>query len=181
MSILQKIEKSYSNLIESIKLCQNKEQKMIMIGSLAVDIGNRCISALAKIFGLSRITIRKAIKLFKKELPYKLEIETRGRKLLIAKYPNLKQDIEKIIEDSLSIDPHFKSEKQYVKMTIKEIKTRLIETGKYNDKSFSNSYLNDLVNQMGYGLKKVQKTKPLKKIEETNIIFENVHKKKKKL
>lgn len=178
MSILQKIEKSYSNLIESIKLCQNKEQKMIMIGSLAVDIGNRCISALAKIFGLSRITIRKAIKLFKKELPYKLEIETRGRKLLIAKYPNLKQDIEKIIEDSLSIDPHFKSEKQYVKMTIKEIKTRLIETGKYNDKSFSNSYLNDLVNQMGYGLKKVQKTKPLKKIEETNIIFENVHKKK---
>lgn len=178
MSILQKIEKSYSNLIESIKLCQNKEQKMIMIGSLAVDIGNRCISALAKIFGLSRITIRKAIKLFKKELPYKLEIETRGRKLLIAKYPNLKQDIEKIIEDSLSIDPHFKSEKQYVKMTIKEIKIRLIETGKYNDKSFSNSYLNDLVNQMGYGLKKVQKTKPLKKIEETNIIFENVHKKK---
>lgn len=178
MSILQKIEKSYSNLIESIKLCQNKEQKMIMIGSLAVDIGNRCISALAKIFGLSRITIRKAIKLFKKELPYKLEIETRGRKLLIAKYPNLKQDIEKIIEDSLSIDPHFKSEKQYVKMTIKEIKTRLIETGKYNDKSFSNSYLNDLVNQMGYGLKKVQKTKPLKKIEETNIIFENVYKKK---
>lgn len=69
MSILQKIEKSYSNLIESIKLCQNKEQKMIMIGSLAVDIGNRCISTLAKIFGLSRITIRKAIKLFKKELP----------------------------------------------------------------------------------------------------------------
>ena len=63
MSILQIIKKSYKNLIKVIKNCSNKEQKMKMIGSLAVDIGKRCISALSKIFGLSRITIRKAIKI----------------------------------------------------------------------------------------------------------------------
>ena len=50
MSILQKIEKCYGNLIESIKLCLDKEQKMLMIGSLAIDIGKRCISPLSKIF-----------------------------------------------------------------------------------------------------------------------------------
>lgn len=178
MSILQKIENGYSNLIESIKKCQSKKQKLLMIGSLAVDIGGRCISEFSRIFNLSRITIRKAIRLFKNEIDYKPKIETRGRKLLIEKYPNLKQDIENIIKDSLSIDPHFKSEKQYVKMTIKEIKQRLTETGNYDDKSFSNSYLNNLVNQMGYNLKKVKKTKPLKKIKETDLIFDNVHKKK---
>ncbi len=178
MSILQKIENCYKNLIESIKKCQNKEQKLIMIGSLASDIGNRCISALSIIFNLSRITIRKAIRLFKNEIDYKLKIETRGRKSLIVKYPELKQDIENIIKDSLSVDPHFKSEKQYVKMTIKEIKRQLIKTGKYDNNSFSESYLNNLVNDMGYGLKKVQKTKPLKKIKETDLIFDNVHKKK---
>ena len=53
-----------------------------MIGSLAVDIGGRCISALSKIFGISRITIRKAIKLFKKEIVYYPTTETRGRKNL---------------------------------------------------------------------------------------------------
>lgn len=180
MSILQKIEKCYGNLIESIKLCQDKEQKMIMIGSLAIDIGKRCISALSKIFNLSRKTIRKAIQIFKKEIKYKVELETRGRKKLVEKYPELKKDIRKIIEDHLSVDPRFKSEKQYVKLSIKEIKNQLVETGKYENSSFSNSYLNNLVNEMGYGLKKVQKTKPLKKIEETDLIFENVHEKKEK-
>ena len=66
MIISEKIKKCYGNLIESIKKCNDKEQKLFMIGSLAVDIGGRCISALSKIFGISRITIRKAIKLFKK-------------------------------------------------------------------------------------------------------------------
>jgi len=63
-------------------------------------------------------------------------------------------------------------------MSIQEIKKRLIKTGKYSNKSFSNSSLNNIVNQMGYKLKKVQKIKPLKKIEETDAIFENVQKKK---
>lgn len=54
----------------------------------------------------------------------------------------------------------------------------MIETGKYTENSFSNSYLSDLINKLGYGLKKVQKVKPLKKIEKTDDIFDNVHKKK---
>lgn len=128
MSILQKIEKCYGNLIESIKLCLDKEQKMIMIGSLAIDIGKRCISALSKIFHLSRKTIRKAICLFKKEVKYKPDIETR----------------------------------------------------KYTENSFKKSAIANLLNKMGYNLKKVKKTKPLKKIEETDLIFENVQNKKEK-
>ena len=178
MSILQIIKKSYKNLIKVIKNCSNKEQKMKMIGSLAVDIGKRCISALSKIFGLSRITIRKAIKIFENKVFYKKEIETRGRKKLIEKYSSLKEDITKVIENYLSTDPRFKTEKQYVNMTVKEIKKQLIETGKCQENSFSNSSLNNILNSMDYGLKKVQKTKPLKKIEETDAIFDNVNKKK---
>lgn len=82
MIIAEKIKKCYSNLIESIKKCNDKEQKLFMIGSLAVDIGGRCISALSKIFGISRVTIRKAIKLFKKEIVYYPTTETRGKKNL---------------------------------------------------------------------------------------------------
>ena len=178
MSILQKIEKSYKNLIKTIKNTSNKEQKMKMIGSLASDIGKRCISALSKIFGLSRFTIRKAIKIFKGIITYKPKVETRGRKSLTTKYPELQEDIKKIIENNSSVDPHFKSETQYVRLSIKEIKKQLIETGKYEEDSFSDSSLNNLVNKMGYNLKKVQKTKPLKKIKETDDIFTNVHKKK---
>jgi transposase len=151
---------------------------MIMIGSLVTDIGGHCISAVSKIFNISRATVRKAVLIFNNKINYKLNIETRGRKRLTEIMPELKQDIKKIIEDNLSIDPRFKSETQYVRLTVKEIKKQLIKTGKYTNGSFSNSSLNNLLNDMGYSLKKVQKTKPLKKIKETNKIFENVHKKK---
>lgn len=157
---------------------KNRITKMKLIGSLALDIGERCISAIAKTINCSRKFVRKSITFVKCGCKEQLKLEFRGRKRLTEKYPDLKEDIKKIIEDSLSTDPQFKSEKQYVNMTIAEIKNRLIKIGKYNDNSFSNSSLNNLVNNMGYHLKKVQKTKPLKKIEETNAIFENVHKKK---
>lgn len=175
MSILQKLENGYSNLI---KKCENKEQKLLMIGSLAMDIGEGCISSLAKVFCLSRQTIRKAIKLSIGQISYKPILETRGRKKLTEKFPEIKQDIKNIISTYLSIKPELKDETLYVKLSIKEIKSKLIKTGKYDDSSFSNSYLNNLVNEMGYNLKKVKKTKPLKKIEETDDIFDNVHRKK---
>ena len=178
MSISEKLENGYKNLIENIRKENNKRTKMKLIGSLVLDIGGRCISAISKVIGCSRKFIRKCVEFVKNSCNEQLTFEFRGRKKVTQIYPELQNDIEKIIEDSLSIDPKFKSEKQYVRMTVKEIKKRLIETGKYQEKSFSNSTLNNIINDMGYNLKKVKKTEPLKKIEETDAIFQNVHKKK---
>ncbi len=36
--------------------------------------------------------------------------------------------------------------------------------------------LNDIVNRLGYKLRRAQKTKPIKKIKEVDAIFDNVHK-----
>ncbi len=174
--ILKNIEKIYSNRIKEIKNLKNIEKRKA-IGSLACDIGPRCKNALSKIFRTSWAYINKCYYEYLGLVP-PLEKETRGRKKLITIYPYLKEDINKIIQDKLSVDPHFRSEKQYVKLTIKEIKKQLINTGKYNESSFNNSSLNNIINEMGYNLKKVRKTKPLKKIEETDDIFENVHKRK---
>lgn len=178
MSISEKLENGYKNQIEMIKNEKNRIIRMKLIGSLTLDIGGRCISAIAKAVKCSRKFVRKSVAFVRDEYTEQLKLEFRGRKRLTEKYPDLKKDIETVIEDSLSTDPKFKSEEQYVNMTIIEIKKQLIKTGKYNDKSFHNSSLNNLVNKMGYHLKKVKKTKPLKKIEQTNDIFENVHKKK---
>ena len=164
------------NQIEMIKNEKNKKSKMKQVGALVLDLGKRSINAVSKVCNCSWRYVKKC---YNFTLGINTNVkETRGRKLLIEKYPDLVQDIEKIIEDSLSIDPHFRSEKQYVKLTVKEIKKRLIETEKYTEDSFSNSYLSDLINKLGYGLKKVKKVKPLKKIEKTDDIFFNVHKKK---
>lgn len=178
MIIQERIEKWYKNQIENIKNEKNREAKIKQIGALVCDLGSRSINAVAKAIGSCWRYVKKCYLLVKEKLPIKTNKHKCGRKTLIEIYPELKEDIQKIIEDNLSVDPRFKSEKQYVKLSIREIKKQLIETGKYEEKSFANSSLNHLVNGMGYGLKKVQKIKPLKKIEETDLIFENVHKKK---
>lgn len=177
MSISQKIEKEHKNQIENIKNEKNKESKMRQIGVLVLDLDGRCINAVAKSCNCCWRYVKKCYLVLKGDLQISTNNKC-GRKKLTLLYPELENDITKIIEDSLSIDPKFKSEKQYVKLSIAEIKRQLIKTGKYEESSFSNSYLNNLVNQMGYNLKKVQKTKPLKKIDETDAIFENVHQKK---
>lgn len=108
------------NQIKMIKNEKNKQSKMKQIGALVLDLGKRSINAVSKVCNCSWRYVKKCYNFI-------LGIntvtkETRGRKLLIEKYPDLTQNIEKIIEDNLSIDPHFRSEKQYVKLTAKEIK-----------------------------------------------------------
>ena len=178
MSISEKLEKMYKNQINNIKNEKNKISKKKMIGSLVLDIGGRCISAIAKALECSRKYVKKCYNFVKNGCMEQIKLEFRGRKRLTEIYPYLEDDIIKIMQNSLSTDPKFKTEKQYVNMTVKEIKKQLIETGRYQENSFSNSSLNNIINEMGYGLKKVKKTKPLKKIEETDAIFDNVHKKK---
>lgn len=178
MIIAEKIEKGYKNQIKTIKNEKNRITKMKMIGSLAMDIGDGCISAVSRELSCSRQFVKECFDFVENGCEKQLSLEFRGRKRLVHKYPTLKKDIEKIVENHLSTDPRFKKEEQYVNLSIKTIKEKLIETGKYHKSSFSESSLNNIVNQMGYCLKKVKKTKPLKKIEQTDSIFENVHKKK---
>ena len=178
MSISEKLEKMYKNQLKNIKNEKNRIVKKKMIGNLMLDVGGRCISAIAKTLGCSRKYVKKCYDFVKEGCIEQTKFEFRGRKRITVIYPNLENDITKIIENSLSIDPKFKTEKQYVNMTVKKIKNKLIETKKYEEKSFCNNTLNNILNEMGYGLKKVKKTKPLKKISETDAIFDNIHKKK---
>ena len=47
MSISQKIEKYFKNQIKMIKTEKNPLTKKKMVGALVLDVGGRCISALA--------------------------------------------------------------------------------------------------------------------------------------
>lgn len=177
MSISQKIEMEHRNQIENIKKEKNRESKMKQIGTLIMDLGVKSINAVANACECCWRYAKKSY-YFTLGLIKKNKIETRGRKSLLKKYPELKDDIKRILETQLSTDPKFKSEKRYVRLTVKEIKLELIKTGKYQENSFNNSSLNNIINKIGYNLKKVKKTKPLKKIPETDTIFDNVHNKK---
>lgn len=97
-----------------------------------------------------------------------------GRKKKESVYPTLISDIEAIIVEHTQIDPSFKTEICYIRVTAQYIFNFLILKKGFLDTNFCQRTLNNILNRTGYTLRKVLKTKPLKKIEETDAIFENV-------
>lgn len=91
-------------------------------------------------------------------------------------HPTLKSDIKKIIKEDTQVDPKLKTERCYVRVTAKHIRKELVLKKGYQIKDFCQQTINNVLNRMGYSLKKVLKTKPFKKIPETDAIFENVAK-----
>lgn len=180
MSISEKLEKNHKNQIENIKNEKNHKSKIKQIGALVLDVGGRCINAISKALGHSRAFISKCRDIVKNNLEIVSNKDKSGRKSITIKYPNLKNDIDSIVDKYSSTDPKFKSEKRYVRLTIKEIRNELITNYGYPNNFISKTTLGELLNKMGYNLKKVQKSKPLKKIEETDKIFENVNERKQK-
>lgn len=178
MSIAEKLEKFYKNQIENIKNEKNRESKVRQIGALVLDVGGRCISAIANATGCCRSFVKKCYLIVKNNLEIKSNKNQCGRNKITEKYPELKNDIEKVIEGKLYTAPHFENEQLFCSLTIDEVMQQLLNLGKYNAKFISRSSLGELLNKMGYSLKKVKRNKPLKKIKETDAIFENVKLKK---
>ncbi|MEA3497269.1 MAG: ISAzo13 family transposase, partial [Bacteroidota bacterium] len=91
------------------------------------------------------------------------------------KIPGITQDIQAIVEPHCQVDPQFKNAIIYTRITAKAVREALIENG-YSDKELPTSRtIHNMLNRMGYSLKKVEKTRPLKKIPEVDEIFNNVH------
>ena len=90
--------------------------------------------------------------------------------------PNIKDDIKDIVDSQSQTDPKFHSRRLFTRLTIKEIRKQLIDQKQYTDDELpTNQTLNTMVNKLGYNMKRVQKVKPLKKIPETDAIFEKLH------
>ena len=101
----------------------------------------------------------------------------RGNKKTEEKMPELEEDIRSIVGPKSQTDPNFQTSLLYTRITAKAVRQALIdEKGYMDDELPCENTIRNILNRMGYQLKRIQKTKPLKKIPETNAIFENVNK-----
>ncbi|MEN8905072.1 MAG: ISAzo13 family transposase, partial [Clostridiales bacterium] len=98
------------------------------------------------------------------------------RKMIVEFLTNLDSDLVVIADSHSQIDPKFQSERLYTRLTVYEFRKKLIEKKGYIDSELpTNQTLNTIINILEYKLKKVKKSKPLKKIEETDLIFNNLN------
>lgn len=101
--------------------------------------------------------------------------ERRGRLRSEEKNPKLKMDIQLIVEPHTHSDPELKTARQYTNFSAAEVRQELLAKGYTGNSLPSERTIRDILNRMNYRLKRIQKGKPLKKTEDTDAIFENVH------
>lgn len=79
-----------------------------------------------------------------------------------------------MVDSQSQTDPSFKSERLYTRLSAAEVRRQLIEKFAYSNEELPTSEAIRLkLNELGYRLKRVAKTKP-QKIPETEAIFEQL-------
>lgn len=101
----------------------------------------------------------------------------RGRKPAQEHLPNLLENITTIVKPTTQADPTFRTTQIYTPLTAKTVRTLLIEEKGYRDNDLPTiRTILEKLNYLNFHPQKVAKTKPLKKIKQTDAIFEQVHK-----
>ncbi len=132
---------------------------------------------MAQTFQVSRNTIAKGIQEVETGVAIADQFSERGRLRVEKKLLGLLKDIQSIVDSQSQTDPSFKTEKLYTRLTVKQIRKQLIQEKGYTDEELPTlQTINTKVNELGYTLKKVRKTKPFKKIEQTDEIFSKLKK-----
>ncbi len=128
-----------------------------------------------KHLGWNRGTIRKGL-IEAVEGDYEDRFYERGRKKAEEHLPGLLADMRTIMDSTGQTDPTFRSTRIYTPLTAKEVRRRLQTEFKYRNQELpAVRTLRNKLNDIGCSLRKVRKCKPLKKIPETDAIFDEVH------
>ena len=99
-----------------------------------------------------------------------------GNKPWEEKHPGIAAFLCRIAESQSQQDPTFQSSLAFTRLTAQSALDALKEAGFGDGDLPSPSGMSMILNRLGYRLRKVVKAKPLKKIRETDAIFENVKK-----
>lgn len=122
--------------------------------------------------GWNRGTIRKGTHERASGLDIEDRFSARGRLRAEEHLPNLLSDIKAIADEQSQTDPTFETTRLYTRLTAAEIRRQLIAQKGYRDEDLpSAETIRVKTNQLGYYLKSVQKTRPQKKLPETDDIF----------
>jgi hypothetical protein len=100
-----------------------------------------------------------------------------GRKRWEEQHPQVAQALRQLADAHAQQDPTFRTSLTYTRLTVQAALRALREQGYGEDQLPSPSTMAEVLNRMGFRLRKVVKAKPQKRIKETDAIFDNIKKK----
>ena len=99
-----------------------------------------------------------------------------GRKRWEEQHPQVAQALRELAEAHAQQDPTFRTSLTYTRLTV-QAALRVLREQEYRTEQLpSPSTMAEVLNRIGFRLRKVMKAKPQKKLPETDAIFDNIKK-----
>lgn len=149
--------------IATAKKLKGSDRRMFMASIVkSLGWGGQCFAESE--LGWSRPTIIKGRHELESGIVCIDNFSARGRKRAEVHLPHLLEDIAQIVEDQTQTDPTFKSQRLYTRLSAKQVRQQLILRKGYNDKALpSEETIRVKLNELGYQLRSVVKSRPKKK------------------
>lgn len=116
------------------------------------------------VFGWGRDAVNTGLNELRSGIRCVENYSTRGRRKSEEKIPELVQEIHALVEPESQADPKFQTPLAYTRITAKAVHEWLVANAAGDGRQVpAERTLYDILNRLGYRLRRVQKTKPQKK------------------
>jgi transposase len=150
-------------------------QRRLFLAEVTVELCGGNARRAERRFGWGRETVDKGLHELRQGIRCLENFKARGRRRWEDRDAHLAADIRELVEPHTQADPELKSPRRYTNWSAAEVLSALrTQKGHAADDLPSERTMRDILNRMGYRLKRIQKGKPLKKTAETDAIFDNV-------
>jgi len=164
-----------STIKTAVGLLKGAARRLFM-ASVVAQMGRGGQSLASQELGWNRDLIRKGLHELQSGMTCVDAFSFRGRKRWEEREPGLVQDVRAIVDAQCQTDPTFRTTCLYRRITAKEVRRQLLEEKGYApDQVPCERSMRDLLTSLGFRPRKVVKSKPLRKIKETDAIFTQVH------
>lgn len=117
-----------------------------------------------QVFGWGREAVNTGLNELRTGIRCVEDYSTRGRRKSEEKSPELVEEIHALVEPESQADPKFQTPLAYTRITAKAVHERLVATTAGKGRHVpAERTVYDILNRLGYRLRRVQKTKPQKK------------------
>jgi len=126
-------------------------------------------------FGWDRNTVNLGLQELRTGIICIDNFKARGNKKEEEKNSQLEVDICYLAEPESQIDPKFQTTFQYTRITAKAMRQALMSKKDWSDSELPcEKTIGNILNRLNYRLRRVQKAKPIKKVKETDAIFNHL-------
>jgi len=159
MELTDELKATYRETAQALK----GSDRRVFMARIVKAMGAGGQSRAARELGWCRDTIRKGMGELESGQRLEDNFAARGRKKAEEKLPNLLVDMRAIVDGQSQTDATFRSTRLYTRLSAAEVRRQLIQQKGYRDEELpSEETIRVKLNQLGYTLRAVQKSRPQK-------------------